>query len=163
MHSHGHGHGHSHGHGDNGGDAERREVASALARLDAVVAGSVTSYAGGAIGHDPIRVGTAARARGLEPNIHLTCVSQDRRGLRKTLFESPEWTLVHWDDQGMIYLREDLRARDFASLTPYRKVNPDSQTVEALAHPYYRDAALAELRGHAQAHPEALRSRRKLS
>jgi methylenetetrahydrofolate reductase (NADPH) len=66
-------------------EAQVLEVASGLARLDAVVAGSVTSYAGGAIGHDPIRVGTAARARGLEPNIHLTCVSQDRRGLRKTL------------------------------------------------------------------------------
>ena len=46
-----------------------------------VVAGSITSYAGGAMGHDPLRVGTAARARGLTPNIHLTCVSQDRRGL----------------------------------------------------------------------------------
>jgi methylenetetrahydrofolate reductase (NADH) len=61
------------------------EVASRLARLPAVVAGSVTSYAGGAMGHDPIRVGTAARARGLTPNIHVTCVGQDREGLRKTL------------------------------------------------------------------------------
>ena len=61
------------------------EVASRLARVPQVVAGSITSYAGGAIGHDPIRVGTAARARGLTPNIHLTCVSQDRHGLRKTL------------------------------------------------------------------------------
>ncbi len=61
------------------------EVAARLARVPDVVAGSVTSYAGGAIGQDPIRVGTAARARGLPPNIHLTCVSQDRRGLAKTL------------------------------------------------------------------------------
>ena len=61
------------------------EVASRLASLPQVVAGSVTSYAGGAIGHDPIRVSTATRARGLTPNIHVTCVSQDRRGLRKTL------------------------------------------------------------------------------
>ena len=61
------------------------EVAARLARLPDVVAGSITSYAGGAMGHDPIRVGTAARARGLSPNIHLTCVSQDRRGLQKTL------------------------------------------------------------------------------
>jgi methylenetetrahydrofolate reductase (NADPH) len=66
-------------------EAQLLEVASRLAGLPEVVAGSVTSYAGGAIGHDPIRVGTAARARGLAPNIHLTCVSQDRHGLRKTL------------------------------------------------------------------------------
>ena len=66
-------------------EAQVLEVASRLAALPSVAAGSVTSYAGGAIGHDPIRVGTAARARGLTPNIHVTCVSQDRQGLRKTL------------------------------------------------------------------------------
>jgi methylenetetrahydrofolate reductase (NADPH) len=66
-------------------EAQVLEVASALAGLPEVVAGSITSYAGGAMGHDPIRVGTAARARGLAPNVHLTCVSQDRRGLGKTL------------------------------------------------------------------------------
>ena len=53
------------------------EVASQLARIPGVVAGSITSYAGGAMGHDPIRVGTAARARGLTPNIHLTCVNRN--------------------------------------------------------------------------------------
>ncbi|MGH7279396.1 MAG: methylenetetrahydrofolate reductase, partial [Candidatus Rokuibacteriota bacterium] len=63
------------------------EVASRLARVPEVVAGSITSYAGGAMGHDPVRVGAAARARGLTPNIHLTCVGQDRRGLGKTLEE----------------------------------------------------------------------------
>lgn len=66
-------------------EAQVLEVASRLAAVPEVVAGSVTSYAGGQIGHDPIRVGTAARARGLTPNIHLTCVGQDRHGLRKTL------------------------------------------------------------------------------
>ena len=66
-------------------EARVLEVASRLAALPEVVAGSVTSYAGGAIGHDPIRVGVAARARGLTPNIHLTCAGQDRAGLRKTL------------------------------------------------------------------------------
>ena len=66
-------------------EAQLFEVASQLAGLPDVVAGSITSYAGGAIGHDPIRVGTAARARGLAPNVHLTCVSQDRRELRKAL------------------------------------------------------------------------------
>ena len=66
-------------------EAQVLEVASRLAGLPEVVAGSVTSYAGGAIGHDPLRVSTAARARGLTPNVHVTCVSQDRRDLRKTL------------------------------------------------------------------------------
>jgi methylenetetrahydrofolate reductase (NADPH) len=66
-------------------EARLLEAASGLARIPAVVAGSVTSYAGGAMGHDPLRVAAAARARGLTPNIHLTCVSQDRRGLAKSV------------------------------------------------------------------------------
>ena len=66
-------------------EARLLEAASGLARIPAVVAGSVTSYAGGAMGHDPLRVAAAARARGLTPNIHVTCVSQDRSGLEKTL------------------------------------------------------------------------------
>src|SRR5712691_7644015 len=66
-------------------EAKLMHVASQLAQVPGVVAGSITSYAGGAMGHDPIRVGTAARARGLVPNIHLTCVGRDRHGLRKSL------------------------------------------------------------------------------
>src|SRR2546426_5055133 len=66
-------------------EARLLEAASGLARIPAVVAGSVTSYAGGAMEHDPLRVAAAARARGLTPNIHLTCVSQDRLGLAKSL------------------------------------------------------------------------------
>ena len=61
------------------------DVASQLARVPGVAAGSITSYAGGALGHDPIRVGTAARARGLTPNIHVTCASRDRAGIQKSL------------------------------------------------------------------------------
>jgi methylenetetrahydrofolate reductase (NADPH) len=66
-------------------EARLLEIATGLARVPGVVAGSVTSYAGGAPGHDPLRIGTAARARGLTPNIHVTCVSLDRAGLRKLL------------------------------------------------------------------------------
>lgn len=66
-------------------EARLLDFAARLARQPGVVAGSITNYAGGVPGHDPLRVGTAARARGLTPNIHLTCVSQDRHGLRKTL------------------------------------------------------------------------------
>jgi methylenetetrahydrofolate reductase (NADH) len=66
-------------------EARLLEVASDLARVPGVVAGSITSYAGGAMGRDPIRVGTAAKARGLVPNIHLTCVNRDRAAARRTL------------------------------------------------------------------------------
>jgi methylenetetrahydrofolate reductase (NADPH) len=66
-------------------EARLLEVASHLAQVPGVVAGSITSYAGGAMGHDPIRVGTAARARGLTPNIHITCVNRDSAAVGKTL------------------------------------------------------------------------------
>ncbi len=66
-------------------EARLLEVASELAKVPNVVAGSITSYAGGAMGHDPIRVGTAARARGLVPNIHLTCVNRDRQAVQTAL------------------------------------------------------------------------------
>ena len=71
------------------------EVASRLARIPELAAASITSYAGGALGHDPIRVGTAVRARGLTPNIHVTCVGQDRHGLRKTLEDLHALDLHH--------------------------------------------------------------------
>src|ERR1700758_3639379 len=66
-------------------EAKLLEVASQLAQVPGVVAGSITSYAGGAMGRDPIRVGTAAKARGLVPNIHLTCVNRDTSSARKAL------------------------------------------------------------------------------
>ena len=66
-------------------EAKLLEVASHLAQVPGVVAGSITSYAGGALGHDPIRVGTAARARGLNPNIHLTCVNRTRAEAQRAL------------------------------------------------------------------------------
>jgi methylenetetrahydrofolate reductase (NADPH) len=68
-------------------EAEVLEIASELATVPEIVAGSVTSYAGDKIGHDPVRVGAAVRARGLPPNVHLTSASQDRDGLRRTLHE----------------------------------------------------------------------------
>jgi methylenetetrahydrofolate reductase (NADPH) len=66
-------------------EARLLEVASNLAQVPGVVAGSITSYAGGAMGRDPIRVGTAARARGLVPNIHLTCVNRNVAAARRAL------------------------------------------------------------------------------
>ena len=66
-------------------EAQVLEIGSNLATVPQIVAGSITSYAGGGFGQDSVRVGTAVRARGLTPNVHLTCVNQDRVGLRKTL------------------------------------------------------------------------------
>jgi len=66
-------------------EAKLMQVATDLAQIPGLVAGGITSYAGGAIGHDPIRVGTAARARGLTPNIHITCVDRDRLDARSVL------------------------------------------------------------------------------
>jgi methylenetetrahydrofolate reductase (NADPH) len=66
-------------------EARLLEVASGLARIPGLVAGSITSYAGGATGHDPLRVAAAARARGLVPNVHLTCVSRTRVELRRAM------------------------------------------------------------------------------
>jgi methylenetetrahydrofolate reductase (NADPH) len=66
-------------------EAQVLEIASKLAMIPEIAAGSITSYAGGQLGQDSIRVGTAVRARGLVPNVHLTCVSQDRSTIEKTL------------------------------------------------------------------------------
>ena len=63
------------------------EVSAELAALNTVVAAGITSYAGGAAGQDPVRTAVGAKARGLTPNIHLTCVYQDRKGIRETLEE----------------------------------------------------------------------------
>jgi methylenetetrahydrofolate reductase (NADPH) len=66
-------------------EAQLIDVATQLAQISQVVGGSVTNNAGGAPGHDPVRIGAAVRARGLTPNVHVTCVRQDRNGLRKIL------------------------------------------------------------------------------
>jgi methylenetetrahydrofolate reductase (NADPH) len=66
-------------------EAQVLEIASKLAMVPEIAAGSITSYAGGQLGQDSIRVGTAVRARGLVPNVHLTCVGQDRHTIDKTL------------------------------------------------------------------------------
>jgi methylenetetrahydrofolate reductase (NADPH) len=66
-------------------EAQLIDVATQLAQISQVVGGSITNNAGGAPGHDPVRIGAAVRARGLTPNVHVTCVRQDRNGLRKIL------------------------------------------------------------------------------
>ncbi|MBV9504389.1 MAG: methylenetetrahydrofolate reductase C-terminal domain-containing protein [Acidobacteriia bacterium] len=66
-------------------EAKLLQVASELAQVPGLVGAGITSYAGGAMGHDPIRVATAARARGLTPNVHITCVGKDRLTIRREL------------------------------------------------------------------------------
>ena len=66
-------------------EAQVLEIAASLAMLPEIVAGSVTSYAGGRFGQDPLRVATAVRARGLVPNVHLTCVNDDRQKILSNL------------------------------------------------------------------------------
>jgi len=68
-------------------EAQVLEIGSDLATIPAVVAGSIASYADGKVGQDPLRVGAAVRARGLQPNIHLTCAAHDRVAIRQTLRE----------------------------------------------------------------------------
>jgi methylenetetrahydrofolate reductase (NADPH) len=66
-------------------EAQVLEIGAKLAMVPEIVGGSVTSYAGGRFGQDPVRVATAVRARGLTPNVHLTCVYDDRTTILKTL------------------------------------------------------------------------------
>jgi methylenetetrahydrofolate reductase (NADPH) len=61
------------------------EVAARLGAIPEITAIGVTSYAGGQTGHDPVRIAAGVRDMGLTPNIHLTCVSQDRQSLATTL------------------------------------------------------------------------------
>ena len=63
------------------------ELAGGFMQVPGVVAGSVTSFAGGSAGHDPVRVGAVMQARGLTPNIHLTCVGRDRLNIQNALEE----------------------------------------------------------------------------
>jgi len=54
------------------------EIGEELAKIPGLLAGSVTSFAGGSAGHDPVLIAKAVQARGLTPNVHLTCVSNPR-------------------------------------------------------------------------------------
>jgi methylenetetrahydrofolate reductase (NADPH) len=134
-------------------EARLLEVASQLAVVPGVVAGSITSYAGGAMGHDPVRVGTAARARGLVPNIHLTCVNRDRAAAQHALEDlqglgienvlaltgdypketSPGSALPTFqlDSVQLIHLIQEMRQNGMpfwvaAAVSPFKYTEPDS-------------------------------------
>lgn len=59
-------------------EAQVLEIASNLATVPEIVAGSICSYGTGRAGDDPIRGAATVRARGLTPNVHLTCINRDQ-------------------------------------------------------------------------------------
>jgi methylenetetrahydrofolate reductase (NADPH) len=61
------------------------EVAARIGAIPQIAAIGVTSYAGGQTGHDPVRIAAGVRDLGLTPNIHLTCVSQNRHSIAESL------------------------------------------------------------------------------
>ncbi len=61
------------------------ETAAGIAGIPEVVGAGITSWAGGSAGHDPIRVAAIAKECGLNPNVHLTCVSKTPAEVRKFL------------------------------------------------------------------------------
>ena len=52
-------------------EAQVLEVAAALATVPEIGTVSVTNYAGGKAGHDPIRIATGVQAKGLTANVHV--------------------------------------------------------------------------------------------
>ena len=66
-------------------EEEVLEVAAKMGAVPQISAIGVTSYAGGATGHDPVRIAAGLASLGLTPNVHLTCVGQDRKGIASTL------------------------------------------------------------------------------
>jgi methylenetetrahydrofolate reductase (NADPH) len=63
------------------------EIAAGIAGIPEVVGAGITSWAGGSAGHDPVRVAAIAKERGLNPNVHLTCVSKTPAEVGKFLEE----------------------------------------------------------------------------
>ena len=63
------------------------EIAAGIAGIPDVVGAGITSWAGGSAGHDPVRVAAIAKERGLNPNVHLTCVSKTPAEVGKFLNE----------------------------------------------------------------------------
>jgi len=66
-------------------EAKLWEIASGIAQIPEVVAAGITSYAGGSAGHDPIKVAAGAKAQGVNPNVHITCVNRTPAEVAKAL------------------------------------------------------------------------------
>lgn len=76
-------------------EAQVLDVASGLTAVPDIGTVSVTNYAGGKAGHDPIRIAAGVQAKGLSANVHITCVSQDRHGLATTIAQLPSLQLFN--------------------------------------------------------------------
>jgi methylenetetrahydrofolate reductase (NADPH) len=61
------------------------QIGAELAQIPGVVAGGITSYAGGSAGHDPVRISQLVKEQGFTPNVHLTCVNKTRQEIRQAL------------------------------------------------------------------------------
>jgi hypothetical protein len=83
-------------------------------------------------------------------------------GLYAGLFADPAWTLVYWDDDGMIYLPEEIRAAHDSHLPRWTAVNPDDTRLEYLDTAEKLSAAATELERFVAAYPEVWRAQRLL-
>ncbi len=132
-------------------EAQILDVASRLALVSEVVGGSVTNNAGGVPGHDPVRLAAAIRARGLTPNVHVTCVRYDRVGLRKMLEDihsleienvfamggdfpklDPAAAVFDLDSVQLVHLIDELRQAGnpywiAVAVSPFKYTEPDCQ------------------------------------
>ncbi len=60
-------------------------MGAGIAQIPEVVGAGITSYAGGSAGHDPIKVAAGAKAQGLTPNVHITCVNREPADVARAL------------------------------------------------------------------------------
>jgi tetratricopeptide (TPR) repeat protein len=78
------------------------------------------------------------------------------------LFADPAWTLVYWDDDGMIYLPEETRRTVYPELARWTVVNPDDTHLGYLATGDQLSSAAEELQRFVSEYPQVLRARRLL-
>lgn len=83
-------------------------------------------------------------------------------GLYAGLFADPAWTLVYWDDDGMIYLPEQTRATLYPELPRWTVVNPDDTHLGYLGTGDRLSSAVEELQRFVGEYPEVLRGWRLL-
>jgi methylenetetrahydrofolate reductase (NADPH) len=95
-------------------ESKLQEIGESLASVPGIVAGSVTSYAGGSKGHDPIRISELVREKGLTPNVHITCVNRSRLAIRRALEE-----LRSKNIENILALTGDYPKHDTTALADY--------------------------------------------
>jgi methylenetetrahydrofolate reductase (NADPH) len=120
------------------------DIAASLAQVPGMVAGSITSYAGGSAGHDPIRIGEIALGRGLTPNIHLTCVNRDLPNFRKALDDIRALGIENvFSISGDYPLTTDTGVKPFYDLDSVQLAELISETRAATGYPFHISAAVS--------------------